>query len=41
MSAEPRPSVALRRALLVVVVAALVAASVALGWIAAHWGLEP
>lgn len=30
--------VTLRRVLLVAVVAALVAASAALGWITAHWG---
>jgi hypothetical protein len=36
----PHRSIALRRALLVLVVVALVAASVALGWVAAHWGLQ-
>jgi hypothetical protein len=32
--------VTLRRLLLIAVIAALVAASGALGWWAAHWGLE-
>lgn len=34
----PVDSVTLRRLLLVAVVAALVAASLALGWLAADWG---
>lgn len=37
----PRRSVVLRRMLLVAVVIALIAASSAVGWLAAHWGLEP
>lgn len=41
MTAPGRRSVPLRRALLVAVVIALVIASVALGWIAAHWGASP
>jgi hypothetical protein len=32
--------VTLRRLLLVIVIGALVVASVALGWVAAHWGVE-
>jgi hypothetical protein len=32
--------VTLRRLLLVVVIGALIVASVALGWVAAHWGLD-
>ena len=32
--------VTLRRLLLVAVIGALVAASAALGWVAAHWGLD-
>lgn len=40
MTPRSRRTVVLRRALLVAVVLALVAASVALGWVAAHWGLE-
>ncbi|MCX7052288.1 MAG: hypothetical protein NTV91_10920 [Proteobacteria bacterium] len=41
MSARERRSVALRRALLVAVLAALVIVSVALGWIAVHRGTIP
>lgn len=40
MTPRPRRAVVLRRALLIAVVLALVAVSVALGWVAAHWGLE-
>ena len=32
--------VTLRRLLLVAVIGALVVASVGLGWVAAHWGLD-
>jgi len=41
MSARERRSVALRRALLVAVLAALVVVSIALGWIATHRGTTP
>jgi hypothetical protein len=41
MTARGRRSVALRRALLVAVLTALVIVSVALGWIAAHRGAIP
>jgi len=32
--------VTLRRLLLIIVIVALVVASVALGWVAAHWGID-
>lgn len=32
--------VTLRRLLLVIVIGALVVASVVLGWVAAHWGID-
>lgn len=32
--------VTLRRLLLVIVIGALIVASAALGWVAAHWGVE-